>query len=376
MDRVRTVDRASRAARIQGGVFGPALETQLRPHGLTLRHFPAKLRVSRPWAAGSRPAPAAISPRSTRISTISSKACAWSRRPACCETRRLPGSGAGPSPDRMFIGSEGILGVITEAWMRLQDRPRFRAGRAVRFTDFFAAARAVRVISQAGPLSVQLPHPRSAGGVQHRRRRWHVRDHGAGLRIRRPSAGRLDAAGARMLRGSWRRARGGGADARRSAAALAQGLHPHALCARAHDATRASSPTRSRPRSPGTGSRRSMTSDQGGDRGRDPRRHRQAGTGHVPLHPCLSGRPGALFHVPRARPPRRAARAVAGDQDGGERCADRGGRHHHPSPRGRARAPALVRSPAPAAVRGGAARRAKRALDPHGMLNPGVLIDP
>ena len=43
------------------------------------------------------------------------------------ETRRLPGSGAGPSPDRLFIGSEGILGVITEAWMRLQDRPRFRA---------------------------------------------------------------------------------------------------------------------------------------------------------------------------------------------------------------------------------------------------------
>ena len=38
-------------------------------------------------------------------------------------SRRLPGSGAGPSPDRLFIGSEGILGIITEAWMRLQDRP-------------------------------------------------------------------------------------------------------------------------------------------------------------------------------------------------------------------------------------------------------------
>ena len=39
------------------------------------------------------------------------------------ETRRLPGSGAGPSPDRLLIGSEGILGIITQAWMRLQDRP-------------------------------------------------------------------------------------------------------------------------------------------------------------------------------------------------------------------------------------------------------------
>jgi alkyldihydroxyacetonephosphate synthase len=36
-------------------------------------------------------------------------------------TRRLPGSGAGPSPDRLFLGSEGTLGVIVEAWMRLQD---------------------------------------------------------------------------------------------------------------------------------------------------------------------------------------------------------------------------------------------------------------
>src|SRR5207253_1045333 len=34
------------------------------------------------------------------------------------ESRRLPGSGAGPSPDRMLLGSEGTLGVITEAWMR------------------------------------------------------------------------------------------------------------------------------------------------------------------------------------------------------------------------------------------------------------------
>src|SRR5437762_2553031 len=43
LDRVLEVDRASRAARIQAGVLGPALEEQLRPHGLTLRHFPQSL---------------------------------------------------------------------------------------------------------------------------------------------------------------------------------------------------------------------------------------------------------------------------------------------------------------------------------------------
>ena len=48
-----------------------------------------------------------------------------------------------------MIGSEGSLGVITEAWMRLQGRPRFRADAVFGFPDFFAAARAVRAVSQA-----------------------------------------------------------------------------------------------------------------------------------------------------------------------------------------------------------------------------------
>jgi alkyldihydroxyacetonephosphate synthase len=66
------------------------------------------------------------------------------------ESRRLPGSGAGPSPDRMLLGSEGILGVITEAWMRVAPKPSFRGARAVRFADFMQGAEAVRAIAQAG----------------------------------------------------------------------------------------------------------------------------------------------------------------------------------------------------------------------------------
>ena len=52
------------------------------------------------------------------------------------ETRRLPGSGAGPSPDRMIIGSEGALGIITKAWMRLQQKPFYKASCAVQFKNF------------------------------------------------------------------------------------------------------------------------------------------------------------------------------------------------------------------------------------------------
>src|SRR5205085_5826482 len=74
------------------------------------------------------------------------------------------GSGAGPSPDRMLIGSEGTLGVISRAWMRLQPRPKFRAGASVRFQTFFEAARAVRMIAQAGlyPSNCRILDPEEA----------------------------------------------------------------------------------------------------------------------------------------------------------------------------------------------------------------------
>ena len=163
MDKVLEIDRASRAARIQGGAFGPDLEAQLRPHGLTLRHFPQSFDFSTlgGWIAtrsGGHYASLYTHiddfVESLRVVTPA----------GVLESRRLPGSGAGPSPDRMFMGSEGTLGIITEAWMRLQDRPTFRAGGAVRFADFFTAARAVRAIAQAGlyPANCRILDPQEA----------------------------------------------------------------------------------------------------------------------------------------------------------------------------------------------------------------------
>ena len=149
LDRVLEIDETSRAARIQAGVYGPALEDQLRPHGYTLRHFPQSFEFSTlgGWIATRSGGHYATLHthiddfvESLRVVTPS----------GTLESRRLPGSGAGPSPDRLFIGSEGILGIITEAWMRLQDRPRFRASTAVTFEEFATAAEAVRAIAQAG----------------------------------------------------------------------------------------------------------------------------------------------------------------------------------------------------------------------------------
>ncbi len=163
LDRVLEIDRTSRAARIQAGVLGPKLEDQLRPHGLTLRHFPQSFEVSSlgGWIATRSGGHFATLythiddfVESLRVVTPS----------GIVETCRLPGSGAGPSPDRLFIGSEGILGIITEAWMRLQNRPRWRASASITFPTFLAGAEAVRAIAQSGlaPTNCRLLDPGEA----------------------------------------------------------------------------------------------------------------------------------------------------------------------------------------------------------------------
>jgi alkyldihydroxyacetonephosphate synthase len=163
LERVLEIDRVSRAARIQAGVLGPALEDQLRPHGYTLRHFPQSFEVS---SLGGWIATRSGGHFATLYTHIDDfvEALRVVTPSGIVESRRLPGSGAGPSPDRMFLGSEGILGVITEAWMRLQDRPTLRASAAVTFTDFLTGAQAVHAISQAGlfPSNCRLLDPGEA----------------------------------------------------------------------------------------------------------------------------------------------------------------------------------------------------------------------
>jgi alkyldihydroxyacetonephosphate synthase len=149
LGKVVEVDQISRAALIEGGAYGPSLENQLKPHGVTLRHFPQSFEYSTLGGWIATRSGGHFASLYTHIDDFVESLRVVTPR-GILETRRLPGSGAGPSPDRMFIGSEGTLGVISRAWMRLQPRPKFRAGASVRFHSFFGAARALRAIAQAG----------------------------------------------------------------------------------------------------------------------------------------------------------------------------------------------------------------------------------
>ena len=149
LDRVLEVDRSSRAARIQAGATGPQLEDQLRDHGLTLRHFPQSFEYSTLGGWIATRAGGHFATLMTHIDDLVESVRALTPG-GWWESRRLPGSGAGPSPDRMLIGSEGTLGVITEAWMRVQDRPRWKASAGVLFETFAAGGEAVRALGQSG----------------------------------------------------------------------------------------------------------------------------------------------------------------------------------------------------------------------------------
>jgi alkyldihydroxyacetonephosphate synthase len=163
MDLVLEVDRTSLAARIQAGATGPVLEAQLAEHGLTLRHYPQSFEFS---TLGGWIATRAGGHFATLYTHIDDKveSVRMITPAGAFESRRLPGSGAGPSPDRLLIGSEGALGVITEAWVRIHPRPTWRASASALFDEWSQAVDAARAIAQAGlfPSNCRLLDAREA----------------------------------------------------------------------------------------------------------------------------------------------------------------------------------------------------------------------
>jgi len=148
-DAVLEVDPVARAAHIGAGASGPRVEEQLRPHGLTTRFFPQSFEFSTVggWIATRAGGHYASGP--THIDDLVESVRAitpvggW-------ESRRLPASGAGPSPDRWLLGSEGTLAVITSAWLRVVPRPDHKFSATVRFPDFRTGCEAIRHVLQSG----------------------------------------------------------------------------------------------------------------------------------------------------------------------------------------------------------------------------------
>jgi alkyldihydroxyacetonephosphate synthase len=160
LDRVLELDPVSGAARIQAGALGPVIEDQLRPEGWTLRHFPQSWEFSTlgGWIVTRAGGHFATGP--THIDDLVESVAAVTPAGRWA-SRRLPASGAGPSPDRLLLGSEGTLGIVTDAWVRVQRRPASRAQATLRFGSEAAALAGVRALLQDGarPANCRLLDP-------------------------------------------------------------------------------------------------------------------------------------------------------------------------------------------------------------------------
>ncbi|MGH9725335.1 MAG: FAD-binding oxidoreductase, partial [Candidatus Acidiferrales bacterium] len=135
MRRVLEVDAESFTARIEAGVFGPDLEEQLASCGMTLGHFPDSFLHS---TLGGWIATRSAGMQSDKYGKIEDMVIALRMvtPEGVLATRTVPKSSNGIDVNHLCIGSEGTLGVITEATMRVHPRPELRVVPAYLFPEF------------------------------------------------------------------------------------------------------------------------------------------------------------------------------------------------------------------------------------------------
>jgi alkyldihydroxyacetonephosphate synthase len=146
LDKVLAIDADSRLARVQAGVFGPHLEAQLGALGYTFGHFPDSFTHSTlgGWIAtrssgmqSDRYGDIADLTRGLRVVTPS----------GTLVTRPVPSTSTGPSIREMVLGSEGRLGIITEATVHVRPIPQRRTILGYVFPTFAGGRAAMRDIA-------------------------------------------------------------------------------------------------------------------------------------------------------------------------------------------------------------------------------------
>ncbi|ANJ29006.1 flavoprotein [Agromyces aureus] len=159
-----SLDATSGEAVLGAGTTGPEAERLLGAHGHELGHFPqsfryatiggfAAARSSGQNSAGNGRFDAMVT--GLRVATPTGD----------LDLGRAPGSAAGPDLMRLFLGSEGAFGVITEVRVRVHPVPATQVAEAWSFPDFAAGAEALRQVAQvgAGPTVIRLSDEAETG---------------------------------------------------------------------------------------------------------------------------------------------------------------------------------------------------------------------
>lgn len=147
MDQLVDLDRESHTATFQCGIYGPNLEHILQTKGYTLGHFPQSFEFSTlgGWIAARGAGQNSDRYGKAEEFTVAARLVSPTGDLNTC---RFPASAAGPDLNHLIAGSEGILGVITEATVKIHPRPKVQDYRGFLFRDFASGLLATRKISQ------------------------------------------------------------------------------------------------------------------------------------------------------------------------------------------------------------------------------------
>lgn len=148
MNKVLEIDETSGLARIQAGVLGPDMEEQLNAKGWTMGHFPDSFMWS---TLGGWIATRSTGMQSDKYGDIAdiTRGLRMVMPGQVLSLRPLPSYSSGPSVREMVLGSEGRLGIITEAWMNVHRMPEVRDIQAYFFPTYEAGLDACREIMES-----------------------------------------------------------------------------------------------------------------------------------------------------------------------------------------------------------------------------------
>lgn len=154
MNRLLRLDTVSQLATFGAGVAGPELEAQLRARGFTLGHFPQSFEFS---TLGGWVVTRSSGQQSLGYGRIENLFAGGTLLSPAGETRLppFPASAAGPDLRQLVLGSEGRLGVLTDATVRISPLPEHEEFHAFFFPDFTGGLTAVRrIVQERLPLSL------------------------------------------------------------------------------------------------------------------------------------------------------------------------------------------------------------------------------
>ncbi len=143
MDRILQISPSDMAVRVQPGVVLKDLEEALNKEGLMLGHDPWSLPIATVGGAISTDSVGYLTAKygSMGQQVLGLEVVLPSGR--ILSTKGVPSPTAGPSLKHLLIGSEGTIGIITEATLRVFPYPERRILRAFDFRDFEAGFAAI-----------------------------------------------------------------------------------------------------------------------------------------------------------------------------------------------------------------------------------------